>query len=127
MGTKLQRRLNLRRNALGIPRSVLARLSSVSEDTVDRVLTDPDAVPTEQVAAVGQVLGVDAVTAAKTTKLSAMLRPRAAARARYTATIAQGLQVLEASAVSPDGFERLVQRATRRLLAGDRRKLWVLG
>lgn len=115
--------LNKRRRQLEITVRALSRMSGVPVATVNRILADPSKVRFEHVAAVSWVLGVNLLTA-KRVPVKRMLHERARAKARYVAKFVQGTQGLEAAAVDPAGYERLVEVATQALLAGKKRKLW---
>lgn len=119
----LQIALNKRRRRLKMTVFALARLSGVSVDTVRRLLVNPADVRFEDVAAVARVLGLDLMTARRV-PLERVLRDRALTKARYVAKFVQGTQGLEAAAVDPAGYERLVEVAAEALLAGNTRKLW---
>ena len=115
--------LNMRRRRLGMPIRSLARLSGVPVATVNRILADPTTAQFGNVAAVGQVLGIDFTTARKV-GVKKLLHDRATKKASYVARLVQGTQGLEAAGVDPAGYERLVEIATATLLAGQKRKLW---
>jgi hypothetical protein len=119
----LQTILDKRRRQLGITIRALSRMSGVPVATVNRILADPSKVRFEHVAAVSRILGVNLLTA-KHVPVKRILHDRACAKARYVAKFVQGTQGLEAAAVDPAGYERLVEVTTRALLAGKRRKLW---
>lgn len=112
-----------RRRRLRIPVPALARMSGVPVADVRQLLADPAGVRFDHVAAVGKVLGVDLLTARRV-PVEQILRERARAKARYVAQLVQGTQGLEAAAVDPAGYERLVEIAAEALLAGNKRKLW---
>ena len=119
----LSERLSRRRQNLGITVHSLSRMSKVPVATVNRILVNPGSVRFDHVMAVGRVLGVD-FDSPKGKKLVSVLRDRAKEKAKYVAKLVQGTQGLEASAVDPEGYERIVGVATEKLLSGKRRKLW---
>lgn len=119
----LQLVLNRRRRRLRMTVFALARLSGVPATTVRQVLVNPGSARFEDVAAVARVLGLDLVSARRV-PVKRLLRDRALAKARYVAKFVQGTQGLEAAAVDPAGYERLVEVAAEALLAGNKRKLW---
>ena len=98
-------------------------MSGVPISTVRQLLIDPAEVRFDDVAAVGRILGVDLLTARRV-PVKRILRDRALAKARYVAKFVQGTQGLEAAAVDPVGYERLVEVAAQALLTGKKRKLW---
>lgn len=116
-------RFEKRRRFFGMPVPALARLSGVPADTVERILVDPTGVPFEHVSAVGRVLGLDLLNSRRV-PAKTLLKKRALVKARYVAKVVQGTQGLEAAAVDPVGYKRLVRVAAGALLAGDRGKLW---
>ncbi|OWK45699.1 hypothetical protein [Fimbriiglobus ruber] len=115
--------LDRRRRRLGITTGALARMSKVPVATVNRILADPGKVRFEHVAAVGQILGVDFVTARKM-PVERVLQDRVLVKARYVAKVVQGTQGLEAAGVDSVGYQKLVDVAAKTLLAGKKRKLW---
>jgi hypothetical protein len=119
----IQSILNQRRRKLQITIRALSRMSGVPVATVNRILADPSKVRFEHVAAVGRVLGLNLLTAQRV-PVKRILRDRAIVKARYVAKCVQGTQGLEAAAVDPQGYERLVEITAAVLLAGKKRKLW---
>ncbi|AMV27689.1 hypothetical protein VT84_25030 [Gemmata sp. SH-PL17] len=119
----IQTILNKRRRRLRITVPALARMSGVPTATVRQLLVDPTGVRFEHVVAVGRVLGLDLATARRVS-VNRVLRDRALAKARYVARFVQGTQGLEAAAVDPAGYERIIEVAAQALLAGNKRKLW---
>lgn len=112
-----------RRRQLGMPIRTLVRLSGVPVATVNRILKNPLHVRFQHVAAVARVLGMDMLSFSEQ-PVEQLLRERARERARYVARLVQGTQGLEAAALDPTGYERLVEVTTDTLLAGEKRKLW---
>ncbi|MBN9121956.1 MAG: hypothetical protein J0I06_22910 [Planctomycetes bacterium] len=103
--------------------SALARLSGVPIATVRQLLMNPAEVRFEDVATVGRVLGLD-LARSRRVPVKQILRDRALAKARYVARFVQGTQGLEAAAVDPAGYDKIVEVAAQALLAGNKRKLW---
>jgi transcriptional regulator with XRE-family HTH domain len=115
--------LAARRRELGMSFPQLAERSGVSEPTVKRILGGQGGSASyASVAAVAEALGMPLRSEAIDPD---EFRERAALeKARHLARLVQGTSALEAQAVPPAEFRRLVARSVHELLAGPPRRLW---
>lgn len=116
--------LERRRRELGISRPVLAQRSGVSLPTVTRILTgDLNHTSVANVRTVAAALGVELAVEATTD--SHELREREAlAKATKIVRLVQGSSGLEAQAVDPVAYQRMINQTTHELMAGSRRRIW---
>lgn len=116
-------RLDARRRELGLTFHALSVRTRVSVPTLKRMLGKGiESATFANVDAVARELGAPIVMQESDT--GEILRARAAELAERTARLVQGTSALEAQAVDPAEYRRLVERTYHQLLAGSRRQLW---
>lgn len=120
----LSRRLNGRREKLGISCSVLARRTGISLRSVQRVLSGEETNPGfSTVAKLARVLGVG-VRFDDEVDVRTIRRRQAERKAERILAIVQGSSALEAQALSRKTMRDLREQTIHELLAGSPRKLW---
>ena len=120
----MSRRLNERRERLGISCSVLARRTGISLRSVQRILSGEETNPGfTTVASLAHVLGVG-VRFNDEVDVRTIRRRQAERKAERILAIVQGSSALEAQALSRETIRDLREKTIHELLAGSDRKLW---
>jgi transcriptional regulator with XRE-family HTH domain len=118
------RRLNERRQRLGVSCSVLAKRTGVSLRSVQRVLSGEETNPGfSTVASLAHELGVG-VRFDDEVDVRTIRRRQAERKAERILAIVQGSSALEAQALSRETIRDLREKTVNELLAGSPRKLW---
>jgi len=115
--------LEARRKGLGMSRKALAERSGLTVLTVQKVLRGGKNANLSTVLAISQALGAQ-VGLVRASKLSAVKRRQAKAKAHRLVVMAQGSAALEAQAVGPDVLKRVERQAEDELLSGPALRLW---
>jgi transcriptional regulator with XRE-family HTH domain len=119
-----------RRKRLGMSRALVASRSGVSLPTVTRILTGKETAPSlPKVQAIAAALGVSlhagaVVRVEEDLDAEEFRRRQALAKARRLVRIVQGTMGLESQAVDARTLHEMIERTTKDLLAGPRRRLW---
>ena len=116
-------RLEARRKGLGMSRKALAERSGLTVLTVQKVLRGGKNANMSTVLAISQALGAQ-VGLVRASKLSAVKRRQARAKAHQLAAITQGSAALEAQAVDDDAIKRAERQIEDELLSGPAIRLW---
>jgi transcriptional regulator with XRE-family HTH domain len=120
----ISRRLNERRERLGISCSVLARRVGVSLRSVQRILSGEELNPGfSTVAKLAGELGVS-VRFDDEVDVRTFRRRQAERKAERILAIVQGSSALEAQGLSRETLRDLREKTINELLAGSPRKLW---
>jgi transcriptional regulator with XRE-family HTH domain len=120
----ISKRLNERRERLGVSCSVLAKRVGVSLRSVQRILSGEEANPGfSTVAKLAGELGVG-VRFDDEVDVRTIRRRQAERKAERILAIVQGSSALEAQALSRQTLRELREKTINELLAGSPRKLW---
>ena len=120
----MSKRLNERRQRLGISCSVLAKRTGISLRSVQRILSGEKTNPGfTTVASLAHVLGVG-VRFDEEVDVRTIRRRQAERKAERILAIVQGNSALEAQALSRETIRDLREKTIHELLAGSDRKLW---
>jgi len=120
----ISKRLNERRQRLGISCSVLAKRTGISLRSVQRILSGEETNPGfTTVASLAHVLGVG-VRFNDEVDVRTIRRRQAERKAERILAIVQGSSALEAQALSRETIRDLREKTIHELLAGSPRKLW---
>ena len=120
----ISKRLNERRERLGISCSVLARRTGISLRSVQRILSGEETNPGfSTVAGLARELGVG-VRFDDEVDVRTIRRRQAERKAERLLAIVQGSSALEAQALSRETIRDLREKTINELLAGSDRKLW---
>jgi transcriptional regulator with XRE-family HTH domain len=120
----MSKRLNERRERLGISCSVLARRTGISLRSVQRILSGEETNPGfSTVAGLARELGVG-VRFDDEVDVRTIRRRQAERKAERLLAIVQGSSALEAQALSRETIRDLREKTINELLAGSDRKLW---
>jgi transcriptional regulator with XRE-family HTH domain len=120
----MSRRLNERREKLGISCSVLAKRTGVSLRTIQRILSGEENNPGfATVTSLAHELGVG-VRLDEEVDLRTIRRRQAERKAKRILAIVQGSSALEAQAMTRETIRDLREKTIHELLAGSDRKLW---
>jgi predicted transcriptional regulator len=120
----MSRRLNQRRERLGISCSVLAKRVGISLRSVQRILSGEEINPGfSTVASLARELGVG-VHFDDEVDIRTIRRRQAEKKAERILAIVQGSSALEDQAVSRETLRDLREKTIHELLAGPDRKLW---
>jgi len=120
----ISRRLNDRREKLGISCSVLAKRAGMSLRSVQRILSGEETNPGFQtVTSLARELGVG-IRLDDEMDVRAVRQRQAEQKAERILAIVQGTSALEAQAVSPQTMRDLHEKTVHELLAGSPRRLW---
>ena len=116
-------RLEARRKDLGMSRKALAERSNLTALTVQKVLRGGKNANLSTVLAISQALGAQ-IGLVRASKLSAVKRRQAKAKAHQLVAITQGSAALEAQAVDDDAIKRAERQIEADLLSGPAIRLW---
>jgi len=120
----MSRRLNERRERLGISCSALARRTGISLRSVQRILSGEETNPGfATVASLAHVLGVG-VRFDEEVDVRTIRQRQAERKAERILAIVRGSSALEAQALSRQTIRELREKTINELLAGSPRKLW---
>jgi len=120
----MSRRLNERREKLGIGCPVLARRTGISLRTVQRILSGEEKNPgLSTVSALARELGVG-IRFDDELDVRAIRRRQAERKAERILAIVQGSSALEAQGLSRQTMRDLREKTINELLAGSPRRLW---
>ena len=115
--------LEARRKGLGMSCKALAERSGLTALTVQKVLQGGKNANLSTVLAISQALGAQ-IGLVRESKLSAVKRRQARAKAHQLAAITQGSAALEAQAVDDDAIKRAERQIEADLLSGPAIRLW---
>lgn len=117
------KKLEQRRQELGMSRSALAERSRVSLPTTNRILSGGHSKASfANVVAIAEALGMD-LTVQRNTPSEEFRRTQAMNKARRLVSLVQGTSALEGQGLDQDEIEEMVGRTFRELLPANR-KLW---
>ncbi len=116
-------KLEARRKGLGMSCKALAERSGLTALTVQKVLRGGKNANLSTVLAISQALGAQ-IGLVRASKLSAVKRRRARAKAHQLAAITQGSAALEAQAVDDDAIKHAERQIEADLLSGPAIRLW---
>jgi len=120
----MSKRLNERRERLGISCSVLAKRAGISLRSVQRILCGEELNPGfSTVATLARELGVG-VRFDEEVDVRTIRRRQAERKAERILAIVQGTSALEAQGLSRETLRDLREKTINELLAGSDRKLW---
>jgi transcriptional regulator with XRE-family HTH domain len=120
----MSKRLNQRRERLGISCSVLAKRAGVSLRSVQRILSGEELNPGfSTVATLARELGVG-VRFDEEVDVRTIRRRQAERKAERILAIVQGSSALESQGLSRETLRDLREKTINELLAGSDRKLW---
>jgi transcriptional regulator with XRE-family HTH domain len=120
----MSRRLNERREKLGISCSILAKRTGVSLRSIQRILSGEEPNPGfATVASLAHELGVG-VRFDEELNVRTIRRRQAERKAERILAIVQGSSALEAQAMTRETIRNLREKTINELLAGSDRKLW---
>jgi transcriptional regulator with XRE-family HTH domain len=118
------KRLNERRQDLGMSCAALAKATGLSLRTVQRVLSGEEKDPGfRTVSALAEALGASLRLQAEA-DLNTLRRDQAERKAERIVALVKGTSALEGQAVDGETEKALRERTVRDLLAGSNRKLW---
>ncbi len=116
--------LDDRRRELGLSYEQLSQLCGVSRPTVQRILSgEHRAASFCKVEAIAESLGL-AVGFGSKVEVGELRREQAERKARLLVGLVQGTSGLEGQGVERGTLDAMVERTTRELLAGSKRRLW---
>lgn len=119
-------RLEKRRIQLGMSCSVLAHRAGLGLRTVQRALSDEDAIMPEfaTLRKIADALGVSIQLNLKSIGVDDFRQEQAERKAEQLVSLTQGTSGLEAQAVPKRTLVDMKKQAARKLISGSARKLW---
>lgn len=119
----LARRLNERRERLGLSCSAVAKRTGLSLRSVQRIMAGEESEPKfKSIAAIADVVGMAIQFAEE--DVHAVRRRQAEQMASRIVAMVQGTSALEAQGVSTSAIQDLREQTINELLGGSNRRLW---